>query len=378
MSSIPPPPPSLLSSSSLSSTSIEWSALYSSSITRSNTRVLYLQTLLNKIHKLHPNVKHVKVVPHSRIIKTIFRQTTACPLRNLVCLNLSRCKITSVGSICQLDGLQTLNLSCNVYNLNGCTMLQHLDLSHNRITDVGHLSLSHLIVLKLVSNDLTNSKALDACANLEELDLSNTNFQFVLNNLKRLQSLNLSFNDISNFDSFNRLLCLKYLNLTHNTALKLSEIKIENLQYCLEILNLSSCELDFFFNFDNLQNLTHLNLSYNQLLRIENLHGFQNLEVLNLLSNNVSCIENLDNLFNLKNLNLSFNKLSSIDNISHLRNLKILNLAYNDISVVENFNPSWKLDELDLSHNKIKSINDYDLLSRVYFLNVSGNKFNKL
>jgi small GTP-binding protein len=137
--------------------------------------------------------------------------------------------------------------SCGIENLNDypelmeCTHLKVLSIRSNQISDISLLSklnnlvslkldnnnisdisclkeLNKLEILKISSNKISDIQSLGELTFLKELDLSfnKINQIDVLENLVRLESLNLSNNKVSDINYLSDLIELKYLNLNTN------------------------------------------------------------------------------------------------------------------------------------------------------------------
>ncbi|KAF3497648.1 hypothetical protein DY000_02058097 [Brassica cretica] len=160
-------------------------------------------------------------------------------MTKLKTLDLSFNRLSDASQIKGLENLvelEVLSLAGNTFNhvksiqvLKDMPMLQDLDLSDTKFTDLDRLGAvlpSSLHVLNLAFNELSSTPKgyLEICAliNLRELDLSSnalTNTPYCLGNLSRLQTLDLSENQISGeLSSFVPGLpsALEYLSLFDN------------------------------------------------------------------------------------------------------------------------------------------------------------------
>ncbi|NXK83763.1 CNTRL protein, partial [Amazona guildingii] len=128
----------------------------------------------------------------------------------------------------------------------------------------------------------------------------------------------------------------KQENLAYISSLNLSSPKdgdkrfkyIENLEKCsrLETLNLSNNQIEKIEKLDKLMKLRELNLSWNKISKIEGIEHMQNLQKLNLAGNEIEHIPVWvgKKLRSLRILNLKQNKVSSLHDIAKLKPLQDL------------------------------------------------------
>ncbi|XP_017483008.1 PREDICTED: uncharacterized protein LOC108371901 isoform X2 [Rhagoletis zephyria] len=217
------------------------------------------------------------------------------------------------NSISTLTALERLDLSNNkikalgTSDFAGLSNLVYLELSNNQISSISQrtfMNLRKLEVLKLGGNRLgdypTSLKALTACYNLRQLDLSANNLNgpltaTTLPGLRNLESLELNRNLIKSIQ---------------NKALQ------------------------------NFSGLTSLSLRHNQIdvLQDHAFYGLGALENLDLSFNGIVAISSasLQHLTRLITLDLTHNFLRALtsDLITPLPSLQVLRLAGNDISIV--------------------------------------------
>ncbi|KKN09403.1 hypothetical protein LCGC14_1046980 [marine sediment metagenome] len=225
---------------------------------------------------------------------------------------------------------------------------------------------------------------------LRNRDINSINEIEGLLELKRLQSLDLSYNNIADMSGLEELTNLKILyignriseikgleKLTKLTHLwlgsEISEIKgLENLSNLLYLkLGRKISEIN---NLDNLTNLTGLDLSYNQISEIKGLGELRTLRRLGLSDNQITEIKGLNLLENIFDLDLSSNRISEIKELSHLRNLTILNLSFNEIQEIKRLESLKKIGNLRLSSNQITKIKGVNSLTGLQELDLSNNQ----
>ncbi|XP_037034178.1 toll-like receptor Tollo [Bradysia coprophila] len=317
-------------------------------------------------------------------------------LRNLQELNIEYCKIRYVPSMA-LRGLRDLrtlslrthntdwsamNLELHPESFRGLTELRQLDLADNNIwslpTDV-FCPLFSLKELNLTRNRLTD---------VGQLGFSDwgsgPNVPGKACNTG-LEQLDLSYNHIANFPNsgFSALKTLTMLNLQENLLTSLADKAFAGLQ-SLKMLNISSNRLIAMPPelFQSTRALTQLCLHNNTLAVLAPglLEGLDRLEVLDLSQNELTSTwinrDTFAGLVRLVVLNLGFNGLSKIDQfVFHgLYSLQILNLEHNVIETIADnaFKDLKNLHALTLSHNKLKSIeahylSDLSVLNQLFF-----------
>lgn len=272
--------------------------------------------------------------------------------------------------------------------------LTHLDLSYNKITDLGTAltDLKSLTVLKLEGNFLRyiNNSNLKDLDELEELYLKNNNLEKVGDKIfsykQNLEILDFSHNKLKDF-SIAEVPILNRLNLGYNRINSIAFLKSATLKN-LQILilcnnNINTIDSSVFKNFPVLNTL---HLQSNRLkLKNDSFTGLSELRVLLLSNNSLEILPTnvFKDLKNLHTLDLSQNKLKHLDQteiFQSLIELEVLNISFN---LIENLNynilqPLEDLRVLDIAGNKLKSI-QYDLiLSNLRLLTVLNIKANLL
>ncbi|NXY67638.1 CNTRL protein, partial [Glareola pratincola] len=124
------------------------------------------------------------------------------------------------------------------------------------------------------------------------------------------------------------LACISSLNLSSPKDRDKKFKYIENLEKCskLETLNLSNNQIEKIEKLDKLMKLRELNLSCNKISKIEGIEHMQNLQKLNLAANEIEHIPVWvgKKLRSLRILNLKKNKVSSLHDIAKLKPLQDL------------------------------------------------------
>ncbi|XP_058127891.1 toll-like receptor 7 [Anopheles ziemanni] len=338
-------------------------------------------------------------------------------------LRLESCKLLQLpeGAFEGLTALKKLAVNTRNYewgpgkvlelqagSMRGLKELQSLDLSDNNIRALpdGFLCpLTGLKVLNLTNNRFRSAEALGlaekSCtggSELQSLNLAYNELRAVPENwgvskLRRLQHLNLEYNNISEVhgDALAGLSSLRTLNLSYNHletlpagmfagSRDLREIHLQGNQIYelprglfhrleqLLVLDLSRNQLSSHHvdngTFSGLIRLVVLNLAHNALTRIDakTFKELYFLQILDLRNNSIGYIE--DNAFlpvyNLHTLNLAENRLHTLDDrlFNGLFVLSKLTLNNNLISIVEPnvFKNCSDLKELDLSSNQLTEV----------------------
>lgn len=245
-----------------------------------------------------------------------------------------------------------LNLSRNsidsvLYTLGFYTQLAVLDISHNKIRDLGNnnfennVEMTHLNVssnaLKRLERDafVGLHRLLDM--NLADNEIS-TMHAHSFKDLSVLERLDLSNNKLVSFeqDTFGPLVALKMLSLKNNNIL---DIPSGNLMFILrlEYLDMSENLIEKVerHGIPFLKELKHLDLNNNLIARIDplGLHNLPSLRHLDLSDNNMTSIptNSLSKLSNLSHLYLSGNAFQNVTVLSfqslfHLRHLHLSRL----------------------------------------------------
>ncbi|XP_065156657.1 toll-like receptor 7 [Atheta coriaria] len=348
-------------------------------------------------------------------------------LEDLQELQIESCKLTNIDSN-SFFGLKSLkkiaintrnsewsngkSLQLTTSSLSGLKELQILNLGDNNIRALPEgvfCPLINLQTLNLTRNRIKNSErlgfgdgndrvAMCSSMDLQTLDLSYNEMRSLsdtsgFSRLRRLQQLNLQFNNISEVsaDALSGLVSLRILNLANNkiselpqglftNSRELREVHLQNnslfalakgLFHRLEqllVLDLSGNQLTSGHidagTFTGLIRLIVLNLSHNALTRIDG-RTFKDLfflQILDLRNNSIGFIE--DNaflpLYNLHTLNLAENRLNTIGPLLFNGLFVLSKLTLNNNLIVNvdagAFHNCSALKELDLSSNVLEEV----------------------
>lgn len=206
--------------------------------------------------------------------------------------------------------------------------LKSLDLTTNQLKSLPN-SLSYnksLVEILAPNNALEEFPNVSSVKTLEILQLNNNKLinPPCISGLNKLKILNLSNNKLKFLPStvFQGLNSMEQLILRSNLIPELSPDIFSDLKK-LVLLDLSENQLEQFQLSSDLQNLDSLLLAYNKLKKASNLNFFPNLTVLDLKNNKLKVLESsVTNLKKLKTLDLTNNDLSDLPNeLGLLQNL---------------------------------------------------------
>lgn len=144
--------------------------------------------------------------------------------------------------------------------------LQILDLSNNKINELGPMSLDKLLLLDLCSNEIKKTDGFTGLPSIKKLKLKNNQINDTsnLSNMPELTSLSLGNNRIKNITGLETLQKLKKINLRNNNIFMFDE-EIPDFE-SLEKLNLRSNKIEKIEEIGKLASLSKLkdiNVSFN-------------------------------------------------------------------------------------------------------------------
>jgi Leucine-rich repeat (LRR) protein/serine/threonine protein phosphatase PrpC len=324
--------------------------LYANSITRLDTEIGQLVKLRefdissNKLTELPTSMSQLALLLNFSVAKnrlTTIPSELAKGMASLQEFNLSENRIKSVPEqITCLTQLRKLNLNANRLvtfpNTHSMTLLQWLELSHNRLSEVPRFAYS-LVYLSLFAN------------NLKELPSS-------IGELRFLQKLDISYNRIKQLPpEFSRLTSLQELHMRGNQ---------------LETIPEPLFQLD---------QLRELSLSYNFIAEVPpSIKRWSHLECLLLSVNHLRALSGaIGELRSLKELDLSHNELRSLPpQIVQLTSLTDLDISGNQI---EYFPPDFEnlteLQQLKISFNRLRTLPVFTRSHRRPWISCTGNPY---
>ncbi len=252
---------------------------------------------------------------------------------------------------CPHLSLTSCNISFLPTEIAQLTWLQSLDLSYNWVSDIS------------VLQHLTDLQSLDLSDNWIG-DVS------VLQHLTWLSTLHLSYNPISDFSVLQRLTGLTTLSINGNN---INEGSVLQHLTGLQSLDLSDNDISDISVLQHLTGLQSLDLSDNNISDVSILQQLTELITLNLSDNSINDFSVLRHLTGLTTLSLSGSKLTDFSVLQHLTGLTTLHLIRNQISDVSGLQHLAGLTTLDLTRNQISDVSILQHLTRLQYLDLSDN-----
>ena len=223
---------------------------------------------------------------------------------------------------------------------------------------------------------------LEKAVNLKQLTISG-NFEdsrgalsdiSPLRELKKLELLRLSHNDITDISPVKGLTNLKHLFLSHNRIEKIDAIRnltdLESLDFAR---NIGEERISDISAIANLTKLKLLGLSDTNIPDISVLKNLVNLEIFMANDSKIEDISALKTAKNLKLLYLDSNKITDVSVVKDLLNLKELYLRNNNISEID-FSKLTKLEDVNVQGNKIRDYSSLRNLASLKYVNISKQK----
>lgn len=319
-------------------------------------------------------------------------------LKKILNLDISNNLIDNISSFAKFHDLQVLKASHNqlgsLSSISNNIHLTELLVNNNKLTNLdGIQNLTNLIRLDVSQNDLVGDIDFQKfnLKNLQELNLSENNLRNIigLENLPNLRVINLNENRLQHIDCkgkhprLKKLLfklnkvrkldlepypCLRVLRMDGNAIDTISDIKkstyLEEIS-CKSQSNLTVVEKVF----EGASDIQRLDISGNTHFDFRGLESvrkslhvnpFLNLNTLVLSAMNLTKLpENFGDIFpNVRDLNLNFNKLNNIEALSKLSNVRKLYMVSNRIDKVQQivgglFNSRKTLRVLDMRLNQV-------------------------
>ena len=325
-----------------------------------------------------------------------------CLLQNSIRRNSHYCVCKSGGSDisfpCQIAKL-------DMYIFRTARNLQVIDLSFNKIQEIGPRSFNGLTQIKYLSlrhNEITNNVLpygiLCDMPKLEYLDLSELDLDvfpshiFKCENItSKIKAIDLSNSRLKDVPkrSLDQLSSLESLNLGSNLLGKLLQNSFEGASSLMD-LNVSGNMLyDLFPEFcATLPKLRTLHLRRNEFkaFNFEDMKDCYETKALDISVNNITALSgSVSNLTSLERLNISHNYLETFNlDLNNLSRLQYLDLSHNNITdlVLQNLTGLASLLELHIHHNSLNESgyfpNLFEKLESLVNLDMSFNKIKQI
>jgi internalin A len=294
-------------------------------------------------------------------------------------------KLTKIKTI-YIGGAFYYNFFLNCYwdtkdicFLQDLRQLKTLDLSFNNISDYSFLkSLKQLNSLDLRGNQISDYSFFQDLKQLISLDLGDNKISDC-SFLKELRQLNSLYLSYNMITDITSLKYLEQLNTLDLCGNQITDISFLKSLKQLNSLYLSNNQVSDYSFLKNLKQLTSLDLGANEEISDYSfLKGLKQLNLLDLRSNKISDISFLQNLKRLKTVDLSNNKISDVSFLQNLKQLKTLDLSDNKISDINFLQDLKQLKTLDLGGNQISDYSFLQGFRQLNTLNLSSNKISDI
>jgi hypothetical protein len=186
-----------------------------------------------------------------------------------------------------------------------------------------------------------------------------------------VQTLNLSFSQVTDISPLKGLLALRTLNLHFSRVTDISPLK--GLP-ALQTLDFSFSRVTDISPLKGLPALQTLNLGFSPVTDISPLKGLPHLQTLDLHNMRVTDISPLKGLPALQTLNLSFSPVTDITSLKGLPHLQALNLSGSQVTDISPLKELPALQTLWLSVSRITDITPLKGLPHLQTLNLSGSQ----
>ena len=281
-------------------------------------------------------------------------------------LDLGKCSLKTIPKkLFELAWLEELSLSNRIWDYNKKDWIQSINSGWSNLINIEELPMGFKNLTRLTKLYLGGDHE-------SQCKLKTCN---ILNSLKSLQTLDLSFSQIRDISSLAKLSSLQSLDLRYN---KISDISFLEKLTSLQSLGLTSNKICDTSSLKKLTSLQSLDLRSNQISDISSLEKLTNSQSLDLRYNQISDINFLEKLTSLQSLYLRSNKTSDISSLAKLSSLQSLDLSNNKICDINSLEKLTSIQSLDLSNNKICDISSLEKLTSLQSLYLISNKISDI
>lgn len=239
--------------------------------------------------------------------------------------------------------------------------------------------LPQLTKLTIQSRTVNSLAPLSALANLQELDLTGSQFQAsdlsVVAQLPSLQKLTLSGCGISTIADLEGANGLTYLDLSNNTVRNLDPL--DGMTGLTELYLQNNAVKDL-SHVGALPELTHLNISYNAVSSLEPLTGCPKLTWLEAGHNQLTNLDGVDSLTQLTHLGVDANGLTDVSILKSNVQLKDLDISDNEINSLSALKTLTHLESFNFSENHATALPDWPEGSALVTVNGSYNQLTNI
>ncbi|QZY55450.1 leucine-rich repeat domain-containing protein [Crassaminicella profunda] len=219
---------------------------------------------------------------------------------------------------------------------------------------------------------IRNLEGIENLKNLQDVDLSVENIKDFkpLMKVKKLRSLEIDHIKENDLDFLKELKSLLGLELEFDNSYT-GVIPIDGLEQ-LKILRIKNIKIKDFNNFSKLKNLEELEIRDSQIHNLAGIKDIKNLKTLDLCNSKIENMEGVSETKALERIYLSGSEFDHSKKLIHetLKRLDIGNSNIKDISFISELKT---LEYLDLSHNDIKDLTPLREMKNLKELNLECN-----
>ncbi|KAK0552427.1 protein phosphatase regulatory subunit Sds22 [Tilletia horrida] len=251
---------------------------------------------------------------------------------------------------------------------------EEIDLTHLKLRASGLKSLrlerfartlKHLSLRANLLRKLPSSSHFELMTELRNLDLYDNELEKVpdvIKKLEKLETLDLSFNNIRHVSNISHLYRCRTLYFVQNKIGRIREDDFKGpIADSLTSLELGGNRIRTIEHIDHLSKLEELWVGKNKITKLENIASLSSLRILSIQSNRITKLENLGDLTGLEELYIAHNGLTQIgDGLKDNSNLKVLDVSGNQIEEIDGVSHLSKLVEFWANDNKIATLNTLD------------------